>query len=267
MSERPSIGVVTVATNRYLDYWLAMAHSAEQHLFPEHDIVMHVFTDRVDDAREMARSLTRVRIDPIEIEPYRWPEATLLRYEVFDAHRERLSEDLLLHLDADMLLVDRVGSELQPDAWINGIALVRHPGFRRPATGRRAGLYLRKPRLALADARALVRTGGLGSWESDPESLACVPRELRGQYVCGGTWMGRGQELLAMIHELSGRTRTDLDAGRIAVWHDESHLNWFAANHHTTILGSEYCYAPGFPNLADLSPRVIAVDKGHERTR
>jgi len=112
-----------------------------------------------------------------------------------------------------------------------------------------------------------VRVGGLGSWETKPESLAFVPRQLRKQYVCGGTWMGRGQELLSMIHELAAHTRTDLDAGRVAVWHDESHLNWFAANNATSILGSEYCYAPGFPNLADLSPRIIAVDKGNDRTR
>ncbi|MDO9485520.1 MAG: hypothetical protein Q7K25_05630 [Actinomycetota bacterium] len=267
MSELPSIGIVTVATNRYLDYWFAMAQSAEQHLFPDNDVVMHVFTDRVDDAQEMSRTLTRVKVDPIAIPAYGWPEATLLRYELFDQHSHRLTEDVLVHLDADMLLVQDVGQELDPSAWVNGIALVRHPGFRRPALAKRAELYLRKPRLAAADARLKVLVGGLGSWESDPESLACVPRELRKQYVCGGTWMGRAQELLAMIHELAEHTRTDLDSGRIALWHDESHLNWFASNNPTSILGSEYCFAPGYPNLTDLRPRIVAVDKGSARTR
>jgi len=267
MSELPSIGVLTVATNRYLDYWLAMAQSVEQHLFPGHPIVMHVFTDRVDDAREMARTLTRVQVDPVSIEPYGWPEATLLRYEVFNAHRDQIGEDVLLHLDADMLLVDSVGPELQPDSWLNGIALVTHPGFRRPRGAGRLGVYLRRPKLVASDLRLRSVAGGLGSWESDPRCLAYVPRELRTRYVCGGTWMGRAPELLSMISELAAHTRTDLDAGRIAIWHDESHLNCFASRNATSILGSEYCYAPGFANLRDLKPRIIAVDKGNERTR
>ena len=129
MSEVDSVGVVSVATNQYLEYWFAMAQSADQLLYKGHEVVLHVFTDRADDAREMARSLTRVKVDAVQIEPLGWPDATLLRYEVFNAHREHLNQDLLMHLDADMLLVEEVGQELEPEHWRNGIALVRHPGL------------------------------------------------------------------------------------------------------------------------------------------
>ncbi|MDO8733468.1 MAG: hypothetical protein Q7L55_13000 [Actinomycetota bacterium] len=267
MSELDSIGVVSVATNQYLDYWFDMAKSADLHLFQGHEVVLHVFTDRAKDAREMAKSLTRVKVDAVQIDALGWPEATLLRYEIFNSHQEHLREDLLLHLDADMLLVEDVGAELDPKQWNNGIALVRHPGFRRPSFWHRIALYLRKPRLAIADARLKALAGGLGGWESDHQSLAYVPRTLRKSYVCGGTWMGRHYELVSMIGELAKRTRTDLDSGVIAVWHDESHLNWYFSHHATTILGSEYCYAIGYPNITDLHARIIAVDKGNERTR
>jgi histo-blood group ABO system transferase len=229
--------------------------------------VLHVFTDQVERAREVAASLSRAQVDVVPIEPLRWPEATLLRYEVFDAHREGLTEDILIHLDADMLVESIVGPELVPSQWKGGIALVRHPGFRRPRGAARVAFYVRNPRIATSDIRTHRRLGGIGSWETDPDCRAYVPRAARHVYVCGGTWMGQREALLSLIRELAVRTRADLDEGRVAVWHDESHLNWYASRNDVTILGSEYCFAPGFPNLAGLSPRIIAVDKGDDRTR
>ena len=262
-----SIGVVTVATNRYIDYWHEMALSADRHLFPGHPVVLHVFTDRASDARAMAGDLTNVVVNPVPIEALGWPEATLLRYEVFDSHGSDLQQDLLMHLDADMLVAQDVGPELEPAAWPGGIALVRHPGYRRPSLGRRLSLYAAEPRLALSDAYAYAKIGGIGSWETDTRSRAFVPRRSRRTYVCGGTWFGVRPAFLSMVHELAVRTRADLEEGTIAVWHDESHLNWYAAGHRTAVLGSEYCFAPGFQSVKDLNPKIIAVDKADDRTR
>lgn len=264
---RPSVGVMTVATNRYIDYWAALAASADKDLFPENRLVLHVFTDQVARARQVALNLTRATVNIVEIEPLRWPEATLLRYEIFDAHDDELSQDVLVHLDADMLVLRATGAELTPLHWRGGIALVRHPGYRRPATPTRLAMYARNPRMAASDVRSLLRLGGIGSWETDPTSRAFVPKPDRHTYVCGGTWMGRHDSLKSMIKELAIRTRADLEEGRIAVWHDESHLNWFASRHEVTVLDSEYCYAPGYPSVSDLAPRILAVDKGNDRTR
>lgn len=262
-----SVGVVTVATNRYIDYWHEMALSADRHLFPGHEVVLHVFTDRPADVRAMAGDFSNIVVNPVTVDSLGWPEATLLRYEVFDAHSKDLEQDLLMHLDADMLVAQDVGPELQPTTWPNGIALVRHPGYRRPSMSRRVSLYISDPRLALGDTYALAKIGAIGSWETDDRSRAFVPRRSRGTYVCGGTWFGLRTAFLSMVHELTVRTRADLDEGVVAVWHDESHLNWFASGHRTAVLGSEYCFAPGFANLMDLTPKIIAVDKADDRTR
>jgi histo-blood group ABO system transferase len=262
-----SVGVVTVATNRYLDYWLDMALSAERHLFIGHEVVMHVFTDRVAQVNSMKSQFSRISIHAVQVEELVWPEATLLRYEIFDAHREFLKQDVLMHLDADMALVDDVGLEFEPGDWPGGIALVLHPGFRRPNGSSLLALYKRRPRILIQDLVAKTRFGAVGSWETNPSSRAFVSRNLRQRYFCGGTWMGLRDPFLLMIHELAERVRKDLDEGTIATWHDESHLNWFASKNKSAILGSEYCYAPNFPNLADLQPRIIAVEKGDERTR
>ena len=262
-----SVGVVTVATNRYLDYWHEMAITADQHLFPGLDVVMHVFTDRADEARAMASDFTRIRINPIPIPALGWPDATLLRYSLFDRHADQLEQDLLMHLDADMQVVAEVGPELTPGNWPGGIALVRHPGYWRPRWTQRLALYARAPRLAARDARLRVAVGAVGSWESRPASRAYVPRNQRGTYACGGTWMGLHDAFTSMVHELAERTDADSAEGTMAIWHDESHLNWFASTHPRALLGSEYCYALGFPNLASVTPRIVAVDKGSDRTR
>lgn len=267
MGEPISVGIVTVATNRYVDYWARLATSTDQHLFTGHEVVLHVFTDRPDAVERHRSSLGRVRVNPIAIAPLTWPEATLLRYEVFTEHHEHLTQDVLIHLDADMLVSRDTGSELSPTTWIGGMALVRHPGYRRPTSPLRLELYSRHPGIAARDVYSELRFGGIGRWETRKESMAFVPRNLRSTYVCGGTWMGLREPFLNLCSELSERTRADLDAGLIAVWHDESHLNWYASQSATTILDSSYCYAVGLPGLRDLEAAIIAVDKSDDRTR
>jgi histo-blood group ABO system transferase len=147
------------------------------------------------------------------------------------------------------------------------MALVRHPGYRRPAGRARLRLYASHPGIAARDAYSEARFGGIGRWETDRASTAFVARRDRSTYVCGATWFGLRASFLAVADELASRTRRDLEEGRIAVWHDESHLNWYASCHEVEILDSSYCYAEGLPGLADLSPRIIAVDKADDRTR
>ena len=267
MDMATTVGVVSLATNRYVEYWKQLAESVDQHFFPGHEVTMHVFTDRVDEVIAFAPTLERIRVNAVAIDALTWPEATLLRYEVFDSHREQLVQDVLVHLDADMLIAADVGTEFSAGAWPNGICLVRHPGYRRPAGRARGSLYARHPGIAIRDLSSEVRYGGIGRWETDSTSLAFVPRDARKTYVCGGTWFGRRDPFLAMVHELAGNTREDLDRGKIAVWHDESHLNAFRSRTDTALLDSDYCFAQGLPGLADLTPRIIAVDKSDDRTR
>ncbi|MDD2857600.1 MAG: hypothetical protein PHU75_02900 [Candidatus Nanopelagicales bacterium] len=262
-----TVGVVTVATNRYLDYWREMAATADEHLFPGHEVVMHVFTDRVDEALAMAGGFSRIRVNAIEVEALGWPDATLLRYSLIDRHAEHLQQDLLVHLDADMQVVADVGPELDPAHWPGGIALVRHPGYWRPHWPQRSALYMKKPRMAARDAVSMVQHGSVGMWERHQASRAFVPRSRRRTYVCGGTWMGLREPFCAMVHELATRTDADTQDQIMAIWHDESHLNWYASHHRTAFLGTEYCYALGFPNLAGMQARIVAVDKGDDRTR
>jgi hypothetical protein len=261
-----SVRVYTVATNQYLEYWQAMAISANEHLFPGCELALTVFTDRADEAEAFASKLNRIRLDIRVIEPLRWPEATLLRYRLIDQIKDSTDTHLSMHLDADMVIMRPVGPELAPRDWTGGIALVRHPSFYR--TPRSYIQLSRNPRKLLSELKnRFEEKGPFGSWEHTRESAAFVPRSLRRSYVCGGVWLGRSPEFFDMVSLLAKRVQFDLDNQIIAKWHDESHLNWYAAHHNTSILSPEYCSTDETERIHALRSRIVAVDKGSNRSR
>lgn len=262
----PSVGILTIATNRYVRYWLDLAKTADTNLESEQNFVLHVFTDRPQDIIHRRQHLNSIETHVIPIEPLEWPLATLQKFEIFWNHRALLNQEFLMHLDADMLIAP--GASIPTSGHLSGgIALVRHPGFRRPPRDKLGAFYLDYPAFIGRDTYRNLTEGGLGTWERDSRSNAYVARAKRSTYVCGGTWLGEREKVLAMCEELRNRTRVDSEKGIVARFHDESHLNWYAATRECTILDSDYCYVQGSPNLRDIKPQVIAVDKQHDRTR
>ena len=264
MNRPTGVSLLTVATGRYLDYWKQQATDADRHLFPSAALQILVFTDRVAEARDLQDSLSRAEITVVPIAPLGWPEATAHRYELIAGAKDLISGDLLMHLDADMRIHGSVGEELDPASWVSGLALVRHPGFYR------AGLkswHPRQPRTVLRDVRMRVQVGGIGAWEQRQQSRAYVERRRRRVYVCGGVWLGLREPFLNLAWNLAERTRIDATAGVMARWHDESHLNWFAAHHPVTLLDPRYCFVVGRTEETGLPCVIEAVDKGDNRVR
>ena len=261
------VTVFTVATGAYLEFWKQQASSADRHLFPGQALELVVFTDQPAAAHSNGLTLTRARVIPVEVPPLRWPEATLLRYELIAGYTDSLSSEVSMHLDADMLVVRDVGYELNAEGWHSGIALVRHPGYYR-GEGSWIASALRSPGSLASDARGFLRgESGIGQWERREESMAYVPPALRTTYVCGATWFGRTPEFASMCRELASRTTVDRERGLIARWHDESHLNWFAAHHDVTVLDPSYCHGHHGRHLGSVEARIIAVDKGKQWSR
>lgn len=263
----PTVGVLSIATNRYADYWMDMARTADRHLFLNHDVVMTVFTDRVEEIERFRTELDRVRVHVIAVKALGWPDAPLAKFNMIARHRREIEQDILMYLDADMRVVAGAGADLDPNSWHNGIALVRHPGFRRPPSPQTLPFYMSSPSLAIRDVYRQVVEGGRGTWERDQRSRAYVAPSRRRIYFCGATWMGRRRELIEATSELAARVEVDSRQGIIARFHDESHLNWYASQQSCSILDSDYCFIEGAGNLSDLTPRIIAVEKYGNRTR
>jgi hypothetical protein len=245
-----SVDVCVHATGRYIEYARLLAPTLDRFLFPSAQLRLVLFTDQIEAVEEWPR-LERTEIVPVAIQHRSWPDSTLLRFSDYSEHREQLHSEIVVFLDADMELRAEVGPELSPSTWQRGIALVLHPGFFDPPGAPSRSIFRR--------ARNLLTPRG--SWESSTASLAYIPEAQRVRYVCGGVWMGHRQQAVDLCELLARRIDQDADAGVLAVWHDESHLNWWAANHESEILVPEYCYAEGYENLTHLTARIVAIEK------
>jgi hypothetical protein len=255
MSRLPSLGIVTVATNQYIEYWKNQATSVAAAKIDTLDVTLHVFTDNHNSVEEFCASLS-VKVVFHKISNLGWPEASLYRYDLIRQFKESIREDFIMHLDADMLIHEKIDFLNIKRDQKNGLTLVRHPGYFRPTGLRLVKLYLSHPLKFFKDAVTIMRLGGLGSWETRQQSLAYVPRSARGHYFCGGTWWGTRLKILELCEELAERIIQDEKNGLTAVWHDESHINWWASRNTVGVADPRYCFAEGYPQLLGI-PRII----------
>jgi hypothetical protein len=259
----PKLGIVSIATRDYLRFWKAQAASVDRHTQNANAISLYLFTDKVQEAEEFSQTLRNVRVKVFEIPSLGWPDATLLRYRMISQAKEALaSQDLLMYLDADMLMADPLDIDEVRASSTRGMALVRHPGFFRPKGLSGIVNYLKRPKLLLGDLLMMVTQGGLGSWETRPSSAAFVRRPNRKRYYCGGIWWGTSEIFLKFADDLRKSVDIDIGRGVTAVFHDESHLNMWAVNNAHSAESPAYCFVDSFAWLQNLSPKIKAVDKG-----
>ena len=254
-----SLDVFSIATNGYDKYYLDLLKSAEKYVVTPTKPVFHLFTDNTSNIESQVREFKNIRVCLHTIPSYEWPEATLVRYQLIYQNGEHFKNQVLMYIDSDMLFKNIFGPELNPDMWKSGLAFVSHPGFWREEIGfdlqSIKDLYLR------------FKSGGLGTWESRPISMAFVSRNMRKVYACGGIWLGLKEEIIIFAKEMFQNVEIDKQRGITAIWHDESHLNKYISEHSTTILTPEYCFDPVYLYLKKIEPRIEAVRKIDLTTR
>ena len=263
MIEMAEVGIVSIATNSYTRYWLAMVASAYEKIETDVSVEFILFTDQVGIESEVSKFRSRFKFRFIDIPSYGWPEATIKRYEIIDKHRSLLGNKVLMYLDSDMLVRENFIPELRSKLGLSDMILILHPGFYRPKGLQLLAFYAATPITLMRDIQLKIRMGGLGSWETRKESVAFVSRKKRSAYVCGGTWFGLNETFLRYVAIL--RNQVDLDASNniMAVWHDESHLNKLASDYKVAVSDSRFCFDPRFTNLRRIPNLIEAVNK-HE---
>lgn len=222
------IGVLIMATGKYINFVPRLINSAEEFFCKNHKVTYYVFTDGI---LEMPSSTNVITIFQ---ERLGWPYDTMNRYHVYLKHASMLSSnDYLFSCDADMLFVGNVGDEI-----LGKRVATQHPGF----------------------------VGKRGSYESNPLSLACIHSWEGEQYFAGGFYGGTADEVLKMAKINAKNIDTDLENGIIAVWHDESHWNRYCIDYKpTVILTPSYCYPESW-NL-NYEKKLLALDKNHTEYR
>ncbi len=256
------LGILSIATNVYLEYWFDLARSLDDHVRTFFPLVLHVFTDQPKAAKTFAKTLNYVDVKVYKIQPLGWPEATLFRFKIFSEHQEEIREPFLMYLDADSIVDQDFETDLTSLMKKHGILLVEQSGsWRPPRFTRKLRFYILHPGAIFADIRKQIWEGGLGTWEKRPQSTAFVPRNERRKYVYGAIWMGARSEVMEMIQELSGRIEDDWAKGIVAVWHDESHMNWWNARYRPHLLDPRYYFVEGYHHLDELPSIVRLVAK------
>ncbi len=271
LSDRPrsfkkvnSVGIVMVATNKYLSRWFDAAISLEQSAFLGcKDVRIHLFTNRLQDAQSWAsHNLKRIKLVVHQIDAWGWPEATLYRYRFINDLSDAFSEEILMYLDSDMQVMQDFTNEVFISDWDEGLALVQHPGYYRNSGVRGVYNYLTNPKMLLKDKLYLLKgNSGLGAWEENIESSSYVDPNMRKTYVHGAVWLGQREQFLEMCKVLATNVDKDLEFGYIAKWHDESHLNWYYANRRCTLLDVRFSWFKGFKNLRHIAPFICTVEK------
>ena len=255
--------IFSVATNTYLDYWLNLVASSEIFLDKELSIQWIVFTNRAQEIPEITKKKLGKNLVVIEVRDTLWPMPTLLRYELLLSISEKIDGELVMHLDADMLFVGPVQKkDLTSAANKSEIVFIQHPGYFRPKSISKIYFYITNFSYIVRDFRLILLNGALGAWEKNPKSKAFVPRSHRRVYVCGATWFGKKDSIVTLCKLLSARVNSDLIEGFIARHNDESHLNWFAANHNVFTLKPELCFESSYPQLEGINAKILALDKG-----
>lgn len=223
------IGLLVIATNKYISFTHPLHESVKKHFMPGHEVQMFVFTNQPN----IPAGTTR-----IEQEHLPWPGATLMRYHIFLKQEQLLSEmDYLFYSDADMRFVDKVGDEALGD-----LVATIHPGF------------YNKPREQF-------------SYETRPESAAYIPPGQGTTYFAGGFNGGRTSEYLKMARACRDIIDADAAKGMIPVWHDESAMNNYLSKHPpTNALSPSYCFPESWGHLP-FHRRLLALDKNHAEMR
>jgi hypothetical protein len=262
MHKPSGLTIFSIATSKYLDYWVNLIDSYFSTDSVDPSAKWLLLTDRPNEIPERISSALGENLSVRPILHTEWPYPTLMRYQYILDSMQDISTDNFVYLDADMLIAsaDFISSimSLLND---NPLVLVRHPGFYRQTGIDRLQFYALNPKYAIRDLNLSIRYGSIGTWETNKDSTAYVPRAFRKYYVCGGIWFGKSDAIFRLCSQLSKSINRDLDKGIIAKYHDESHLNHFNAFNRVKLMPPALCFEPTYPQLKKLSPIVIAVDK------
>jgi hypothetical protein len=265
MPDTIEISFVTVATGRYIEFWKSQVESAIKYLNKDLAIEFVLLTDQVTAAELFLREFSNYTNWKLKIgfvEHQSWPFPTLYKFKHILRHADLLDGKNVWHLDADMLFADgEVVQELDRYCSTNEMIFVAHPGYFRKSGISKLQFYVLNPDYIIRDLRSYFLEGGIGSWEKSKNSLAYVGRSKRNMYVCGGSWGGRREIFLEFSAVASQRIDKDYTSGQIARFHDESHINWYAANNTCEVISSSYCFEESYRNLRGLTGKLIAVNK------
>jgi hypothetical protein len=230
-----NIGILYIATGRYITFWEDFFKSAEKYFITSSTKYYFVFTDtQTPILGEDTGRVTRIHQEKLG-----WPYDTLMRFDIFlKAEKEFEQMDYIFFFNANMKFIQTVDTSFLPiDKNLLG---VKHPGF-----------YMKKRHSF--------------TYDTNPSSLACMKPDEGEYYFMGGLNGGKARHYLQLIHTLAERVKKDIDNNVIALWHDESHLNRYLFDHREDVLVHPEGYGVPEGDRRIPNAKIIIQDKNHYR--
>lgn len=208
------IGILYIATGRYITFWHNFYKSVEKYILPEYEKHYFVFTDSKDKIIGEDKNVTKIFQEKLG-----WPYDTLMRFDIFlKAEKELEKMNYIYFFNANIEVIKPIGEEILPKK--EGLMAVRHP------------LQYNRSREEF-------------SYETDPKSLAYIPPHQGKYYFMGGLNGGKTKEYLQLVRTLDSNIKKDLENDVIAVWHDESHINKYLLDKEPLIVAPQYAWPEG----------------------
>jgi histo-blood group ABO system transferase len=220
------ICIITIATNKYIQFVERLLDNIEENFLNGHNIQCLLFTDHEVETSD------NVKVSFIGHKP--WPEPALKKYNYINSESEYLKDfDYLYLFDADIAIVDTVGEEVLQD-----LVGVLHP-------------------------YKIFEQKQIYPYEKRKQSTAYVADEKHDKYYAAAFVGGKSENFLQMAKVISERVNEDERNNIVAKWHDESHLNKYFNENPPTALSPSYMF-PGDlkdPLKYPFKPIIIALDK------
>lgn len=227
-----NVGLLIMATGKYIHLVKPLIDSANQHFCPGHNVTYFVFTDGDLPSDGNTVCFYQARLG--------WPYDTMMRNKVYASHSDAYQDmDYLFACDSDMLFADTVGDEIFGER-----VATLSPGF--------------------SPGSPFPRTRG--DYETNPHSTAYVRDDEGELYFAGGFFGGTTNEFIKILTTTTENIEKDLQNSIIAKVHDESHWNRYCIdNPPTVVLSPSYCYPENWK--IPYKKRLLALDKNHAEMR
>jgi hypothetical protein len=227
------IGILYICTGKYDIFWKDFYLSCEKYFIRDAEKEYFVFTDAPQVEFEEGNN----KIHKIFQKNLGWPGNTLKRYDIFLGIKEKfLNFDYIFFLNANLLFLEEIKeAEFLPDGEKKLVACL-HPGY-------------------------FAKKKGEFAYERDSESSAFIPKGQGLNYFAGGINGGETKDFIIAMEIIAGNIKRDEEKGITAIWHDESHWNWYLNNNPQIVktVSPSFLYPEGF-NLP-FEPKILIRGK------
>ena len=227
-----NIGLLIMATGKYIEFVHPLIDSADQHFCPGHKVTYFVFTDSDDERLKEKENVVLIYQRRLG-----WPYDRIMRFKTYFKNRDFYEgQDYLFACDASMFFVSDMGDEILGD----------QVGVIDPR-------FYNKPRMRF-------------SYETNPNSLAYIKQKEGKHYFTSKFFGGSHDRFLDIAGCNAERIDSDLNHKIVALCYDESHWNRYCVDHlPSIILSPSYSYPEKWE--IPFSPKLISLEKDSRNMR